>query len=101
MISPDAEIVRSLSPEVRAKLYLQLGKTPLNFDQANAFRFYAAAPGDWLNGSLISDTTRRELESLLDRDGADLPFADPERVLARVTRRNASASPRSCPGSRR
>lgn len=85
VISPDAEIVRSLSPEVRAKLYLQLGKTPLNFDQANAFRFYAAAPGDWLNGSLISDTTRRELESLLYRDGPYFHFADPELVLARVT----------------
>lgn len=85
VITPDAEVVRALSPEVRAKLYLQLGKTSLNFDQANSFRFYATSPGDWLNGSLISDETRRELESLLYRDGPYLHFADPELVLARVT----------------
>jgi hypothetical protein len=85
VITPEADVVRALSPEVRAKLYLQLGRTNLNFDQANAFRFYANAPGDWLNGSLLSDATRRELESLLYRDGPYLHFADPELVLARVS----------------
>jgi hypothetical protein len=85
VITPEADVVRALSPDVRARLYLQLGKTTLNFDQANAFRFYADAPGDWLHGSLISDATRRELESLLYRDGPYLHFADPELVLARVT----------------
>jgi hypothetical protein len=85
VINPDPEVVRGLSPEVRGKLYSQLGKTTLNFDQANPFRFHAASPADWLNGSLISDATRRELESLLYRDGPYLHFADPELVLSRVS----------------
>jgi hypothetical protein len=84
VITPEAEVARALSPEVRGKLYLRLGKTTLNFDQANPFRFYAQSPNEWLHGSLISDTTRQELEALLYRDGPYLHFADPELVLARV-----------------
>lgn len=85
VVTPEADVVRSLSPEVRGRLYLQLGKTTLNFDQANPFRFHAEGPSQWLHGSLISDATRQELESLLYRDGPYLHFADPELVLSRVS----------------
>ena len=40
VVSPDAGLVRSLAPEVRARLYGQLATSQLNFDQANSFRFY-------------------------------------------------------------
>ena len=53
IVAPDAELVRSLAPEVRGRLYTQLAKAPLNFDQANSFRFFGDSPEQWLAGSPI------------------------------------------------
>jgi len=83
VIMPDSELVRSLAPEVRGRLYTQLAKTRLNFDQMNSFRFFGDSAA-WLNGSLISPATRRILEPLFYRDGEFLHFADPELVRAQV-----------------
>lgn len=84
IVRPDAALVRSLSPDARGRLYTQLAKTPLNFDQVNAFRFFGSSPGDWLEGTLIAPATRRFLEPLMYRDGEYLYFADVELVREQI-----------------
>ncbi|HWQ03364.1 MAG TPA: hypothetical protein VNL38_02695 [Candidatus Nitrosotenuis sp.] len=84
VVRPDANIVRSLSPQVRARIYLELGKVQLNFDQANAFRFYGASLEDWFRGSSISPQTRRLVEPLIYRNGDYFLFADPEVVRVQI-----------------
>jgi hypothetical protein len=84
IVRPDPEMVRSFSPEVRARLYLELGKTSLNFDQANAFRFYGSSIEQWLGRGMISARTREIVEPLIYRDGGYLLFADPEIVRSQV-----------------
>lgn len=85
IVRPDPELVRNLSPQVRAKLYLELAKTQLNFDQANPFAFYGASAEAWLGGSLISPQTRQLVEPLLYSDGEHMFFADPEIIRSQVT----------------
>jgi hypothetical protein len=82
--TPDPDLVRSLPPEVRGRLYAQLAKSPLNFDQANSFRFFGDSPDAWLSGTLISPATRSVLEPLLYRDGGFLHFADVELVRDQI-----------------
>lgn len=84
VLTPDPELVRGLSPEVRARLYTQLARTPLNFDQANSFRFFGTSAGEWLGGTLISPATQKLVESMVYRDGEFLNFADPEAIRAAV-----------------
>jgi hypothetical protein len=83
-ITPDPAIVRSLDPQVRARLYLQLAKSPLNEDQSSSFRFFGT-PEAWLPADLLSPATRRLIEPLIYRDGDILHFADAEIVRATVT----------------
>jgi hypothetical protein len=84
IVAPDPEIVRRMSPDVRSRLYVQLAKSQLNFDQANSFRFLGSTPQEWLAGSLISSETRQLVESLIYRDGDFLNFADAEIVRSAI-----------------
>lgn len=85
IVTATPELLRSLTPDVRARLYLQLGKTPLNFDESNAFRFAGKSGDDWFGGSLISPATRQLVEPLLYRHGQHLFFADVDLVRSVVT----------------
>lgn len=76
VLSPDPDLVRNLSRETRARLYLEMGETDLNFDQANAFRFRGDSTEAWFKGSSISPATRQLVEPLIYRDGEFLLFAD-------------------------
>lgn len=87
IVTATPELLRSLSPEVRAKLYLQLGKTPLNFDESNAFRYAAKSPGEWFDGAPISPATRKLVEPLLYRNGEHLYFADVDLIRSEITDR--------------
>jgi hypothetical protein len=82
-IQPDPTILKSFDPQVRARLYLQLARSPLNGDQGNSFRFFGT-PEAWLAGTLISPETRRLVEPLIYRDGDILHFADSEVVRAEI-----------------
>jgi hypothetical protein len=84
VISPDLELVRSIDPEVRSRLYTVLAKSALNFDQTNSFRFLGTTADDWLGGSLISPRTRQLVEPFLYRDGEFMHFADPEAIRTLV-----------------
>jgi hypothetical protein len=74
-LRPNLDILRSIDPQVRARLYLQLARSPLNQDQGNSFRFFGT-PAEWLSGTLISPETRQLVEPLIYRDGNILHFAD-------------------------
>jgi hypothetical protein len=84
ILSPDPAMVRGLSRETRARLYLEMGKTDMNFDQANAFRFQGPSSEAWLRGSLISPETRQLIEPLIYRDGDYLLFADMKIVRSQI-----------------
>lgn len=78
VVTPAPDLVRGLAPDVRARLYIQLAKSQLNFDQANSFRFLGSTPEEWLGGSLISSETRRLVQPLIYREGEFLNFSDVE-----------------------
>ncbi len=75
ILRPDRELVRQLAPEVRARLYTQLARTPLNSDQANAYRFPGASVDRWLGSSPISPATRALVEPFIYQFGGLMYFA--------------------------
>jgi hypothetical protein len=85
VVMPPATVVRALAPTVRARLYTQLSKSTLNFDQAQSFRFIGQTTNDWFGGSLMSADTRRLVEPLVYQDGAFLHFADIESIRSELT----------------
>lgn len=84
IVTPDPAMVRNLSRETRGRLYLELGKTPLNFDHAHAFRFHGSSTQAWLGGSSISPQTKELVEPLIYRDGDSLLFADMKIIRAQI-----------------
>ncbi|MFO7695141.1 MAG: hypothetical protein R6V57_18810 [Vicinamibacterales bacterium] len=84
VVTPGADLLRALPPEVRARLYVQLAGSALNVNQVHAFRFAGASAEDWLGRSLISPETRRIVEPLFYRRGGHLYFADTELVRQQI-----------------
>jgi len=84
VINPPADLVRALSPDVRSRLYTQLSRSMLNFDQAQSFRFRGKTPDDWLSGTLMSADTRRLVEPLIYSDSNFLHFADIESIRSQI-----------------
>ena len=86
VINPPAELIRGLSPDVRARLYTELSKTTVNFDQAQSFRFFGQQTGEWFDGTMMSAETRGLVEPLIYKDGDFLHFADAEAVRPLITK---------------
>ena len=84
VITPGADLVRGLAPEVRAKLYVQLAGNALNADQVHAFRYAGESVEAWFGRSLISPETRRFIEPLVYRHGGHLYFADVELARQQI-----------------
>ena len=82
--SPDADLVRGLDRETRAHVYTLLARSPLNFDQAQSFRFGGASPDAWLGGSLISPPTRALVEPLIYEHDGFMHFADLDRIRSEI-----------------
>jgi hypothetical protein len=76
VLRPEPEVLRALSPDVRARLYSQLARFPGNVDQAQAFRFTGGTLDRWLSGGVISARTRALVSPLIYRDGQSMYFAD-------------------------
>ncbi len=76
VITPPMDLVERLTPEVRGRIYLQLGRSGLNFEQAQAFRFETGSLDDWLKGAPIQAATRQLVEPYFYREGNFLYFAD-------------------------
>jgi hypothetical protein len=85
VVTPDPELLRGMKPEVRTRLYLQLAKSPLNFDQANAFRFLGSSPESWFAGSTIAQNTRNLVIPFIYSDGIYQLFSDDDYVRSQLT----------------
>jgi hypothetical protein len=85
VITPDAALVRAMDPQVRARIYALLAKSPRNLDQAHSFRYFAASPDLWLGFSPISQRTRALVDPLIYRHGEYLHFADLELVRTDIS----------------
>lgn len=84
VVMPDPAWVTSLSPDVRARVYATLGKTGMNVDQAQAFRYRGPSVEAWLGQSLASKKTQDLVAPLVYRVGDYMLFADIERVRAQI-----------------
>ncbi len=84
VFTPDSVWVRSLAPEIRARVYAILAKSELNSDQARSFMYRGANPEVWLGSSLISPQTRRIIEPLIYRNGEYMMFSDLQLVRAEI-----------------
>lgn len=83
VLEPDADLVRRLAPEVRARLYFRIAGSDLNVDQRTAFRFFGTSPAAWL-GPSVSPRTRELVEPLIYRHGDFMYFADVESVRRQI-----------------
>ena len=84
VLRPSPEMVASLAPEVRSRIYRRLATSRLNRDQVNAYRYCGPDVASWLRGSGIRDRTRRLIETLAYRHGNVHFFADLPLVLDRI-----------------
>jgi len=82
-VEPGLEAIRSMKPDVRARLYRELSKSPLNVDQQTAFRFFTTSADDWL-GNAVSPQTRAVIEPLIYREDGFLFLADLQSVRAQL-----------------
>jgi hypothetical protein len=81
VLRPGTDLVGSLHPEVRARLYARLAASDLNVDQHTAFRFFGDSPAAWLRGA-VSPATLALVEPLVYRRGEFLYLADIQTVRA-------------------
>lgn len=92
LVTPDPELVRGLSPDVRARIYSALGRAAVmadtdvsvNFDQTGAYRYAGTSVDEWLGTTLLSADTRRLVEPYIYQHNGFLFFADIERVRPRI-----------------
>jgi hypothetical protein len=87
VLTPGADLVSALPPEIRQRIYVQLAASPLNVNQAFAFRYAGDSVEAWLGPSLISPRTRQLVEPLVYRHQNYLYFADVDLVRTQVTDR--------------
>ena len=83
VVRPSPALVRGLPSPVRARLYNELAKSPLNVDQQTSYRFFGTSTDAWL-GPPISQRTRELVEPLIYRQGDFMYFADIELVRAGI-----------------
>ncbi len=85
VVDPTPDIVRGLLPDVRAKIYLRLARSPLNFDQNAAYYFRSGSIDSWLGGPDITPPDLRKIvDPLIYRIGDFLYLADIEQVRAQA-----------------
>ena len=84
VITPDPAFVRSLTPEVRARVYAMLAKSELNQAQARPFMYPGSKAEAWLDPSLISPITRQIVEPFIYRQNGYMLFSDIQLVRERI-----------------
>jgi len=75
-VTPPAELVRGLSPEIRSRLYEKLALIPENFAQVEPFRITAIHLDDWLDSPELPGEVVAQVRSLLWRRGNGFLFSD-------------------------
>jgi hypothetical protein len=76
VVTPPVELVRRLSPEVRAGLYLPLMHDERNRVHFEAYRYAGTTVEEWLGQAPVSAETLRLVEPLVYRHTGFLYFAD-------------------------
>ncbi|MBN2319656.1 MAG: hypothetical protein JXR49_11290 [Acidobacteria bacterium] len=84
VLTPNPDWVRTLTTEIRARIYATLAKCELNQAQALAFRFPVTSPETWLHPDLISQRTRQLIEPLIFRNGNYMLFSDIQLVREEI-----------------
>ena len=69
-IVPSADIVRTLSPEARSKIYVHLVNYKVNRDQVDAMRFCGKSLDESFEGSDVSPETVDLVRPFVYRHGA-------------------------------
>lgn len=83
-LAPPTAIIRALAPDVRSRIYHQLAKSPLNFDQNAAYYYRGDSIDEWLGTTRLAASTRALVDPLVYRDGPFLYLADIELVRAQL-----------------
>jgi hypothetical protein len=81
-VTPGSDIILSLSPEARQRLYSILAATPANLAQQWAFRIRSDEVNDWFDRSGLSPDTVSLVKRLLYRRGDTTCFSDLNELLA-------------------
>ncbi|MFH0953753.1 MAG: hypothetical protein V1873_05445 [Verrucomicrobiota bacterium] len=81
---PDRELILDMTPEVRAKIYGELGGCDMNMLQREPFRMRADSVETWLQNSGVGESTRSLMKRLVYRRGPFLMFSDPCILMADV-----------------
>jgi len=84
VITPEADVVQALSPDARKWLYWLLGGSPLNLDQANAFRIPCGDYESRLSGLMLPPSVTNLVRHLSYGDDRYKFFADLPLVLPLV-----------------
>ncbi|MCC7044198.1 MAG: hypothetical protein IT183_10060 [Acidobacteria bacterium] len=84
VVYPPVDLVRRLTPEVRAKLYVPLMHDMRNRAQAEAYRYAGDTVEQWLGHAPISDETRRLVEPFVYRHTGFLYFADIDVIRSQL-----------------
>jgi hypothetical protein len=74
--TPAAELIRSLPPDARSKLYDTLSLVPRNFAQVEPFRITDLYLDDWLEAGTVPAEVIAQVKALLWRRGSSLLFSD-------------------------
>lgn len=83
-LMPSPELVRSLTPAQRRRLYNRLSQSAWNPAQQNAFRFAGPSVDQWFEGSGLSAAVREEVSRYIYRNDGLLFFADLAFVLPSI-----------------
>ncbi len=87
IVTPPADLVRSLSPIARERIYSTLSRYRENPLQSEPFRFRADAIDEWFANSSLTASTIEKVKPLLYRRGASVLFSDPALVLDEIRSR--------------
>lgn len=84
VIRPPDDIIRAISPEVRAVLYSELGKNPANLFHATPFRFRGHSIHEWFCNSGLSEELIGRIKPLVYKKKQMLCFSDLHLILPTV-----------------
>lgn len=84
VIAPPNDLVLSLSPDARARIYTVLAGFPENATQREPFRFRSAAIDEWFEGSGVAAEYVELTKRLVYRRNGTAFFCDYDLVLPRI-----------------
>jgi hypothetical protein len=83
VLTADADLARGLPRDVRARLYLQMARSPIARDEHSAFRFHGPTLEAWL-GPRVSNATLEMIRPFVFRHADFMYFADIDAVWPRI-----------------